>query len=66
MAADFARRPGQPCRPAGSPAGGLGCDRAMQAGLARMDPGLDAEEAVDATIWAPEYSQPGGPGGLGT
>ena len=39
---------------------------AQQAGLARMDPGLDAEEAVDATIWTPEYSLPGGPGGLGT
>ena len=39
---------------------------AQQAGLARMDPGLDAEEAVDATTWAPEYPPPGGPGGLGT
>ena len=39
---------------------------AQQAGLARMDPGLDAEEAVDATIWTPEYSQPGGPGEQGT
>ena len=39
---------------------------ARQAGLARLDPGLDAEGAVDATIWTPEYSQPGGPGGLGT
>ncbi len=39
---------------------------AQRAGLARMDPGLDPEEAVDATIWTPEYSRPGGPGGLGT
>jgi len=39
---------------------------AQQAGVARMDPGLDAEEAVDATIWTPEYSRPGGPGGLVT
>ena len=39
---------------------------AQQAGLARMDPGLDAEEAVDATTWTPEYPPPGGPGGLGT
>jgi malic enzyme len=28
---------------------------AQQAGLARMDPGLSAEEAVDATVWTPEY-----------
>ena len=35
---------------------------AQQAGLARMDPGLDAEEAVDATIWTPEYSSPDGLG----
>jgi malate dehydrogenase (oxaloacetate-decarboxylating) len=28
---------------------------AEQAGLARMDPGLDAEEAVDAAMWAPQY-----------
>jgi len=39
---------------------------AQQAGLARMDPGLDAEEAVDATTWTPEYPPPGGPAGLGT
>jgi malic enzyme len=35
---------------------------AQQAGLARMDPGLDAEEAVDATTWTPEYPPPGGLG----
>ena len=28
---------------------------AQRAGLARMDPGLDAEEAVDATVWTPQY-----------
>ena len=28
---------------------------AQQAGLARMDPGLDAEQAVDAAMWAPQY-----------
>ena len=39
---------------------------AQQAGQAGLDPGLDAEQAVDATIWTPEYSQPGDPGGLGT
>lgn len=39
---------------------------AQQAGLADLDPGLDAEQAVDATIWTPEYSQPGDPGSLGT
>jgi hypothetical protein len=27
---------------------------------------VDAEEAVDATIWTPEYPQPGGPGEQGT
>ena len=28
---------------------------AQQAGLARMDPGLDAAEAVDAAVWTPHY-----------
>ena len=28
---------------------------AQQAGVARMDPGLDAEEAVDAAMWTPDY-----------
>ena len=28
---------------------------ARQAGLARMDPGLDAEDAVDSAMWTPEY-----------
>ena len=34
---------------------------AEQAGLARMDPGLAAEEAVDAAVWVPGYQETGDP-----
>ena len=34
---------------------------AEQAGLARMDPGLAVEEAVDAAVWVPGYQEPGDP-----
>ena len=34
---------------------------AEQAGLARMDPGLAAEEAVDAAVWMPDYQELGDP-----